>query len=242
MVQTQPHPPLNGKIMTNSEQKKIIDKIKIILNDQDQNSHIHKLLEIEKDYPNDVAIKQAISQTYLKMDENTKALEYINEADKLSPGNYAIKYNLGMMHKKFKKYDEAINFFKESVKLNSKFKEGFNILADIYYNKKDYQTSADYYLKSKHIDKTKNNLFALNRLAETLLRLYPIKQNKDLLIEAKKNYQIIDNLTPNNDIILQNIININNLLGLRMDSVLIDKSKNGIFVLDISTNAIKVEY
>ena len=108
--------------MTNSEQKKIIDKIKIILNDQDQNSHIHKLLEIEKDYPNDVAIKQAISQTYLKMDENTKALEYINEADKLSPGNYAIKYNLGMMHKKFKKYDEAINFFKESVKLNSIFK------------------------------------------------------------------------------------------------------------------------
>lgn len=228
--------------MNNLEQEKIMGEIKTILNDQDSTNHINKLLEIEKKYPNDVVLKQAISQTYLRLSKNTEALKYINDANKLSPDNYAIKYTLGMLYKKFKKYDEAISFFKESIKLNSKFKEGLNILADIYYNKKDYQTSANYYQRSTNLDKTKNNLFALNRLAEILLRLYSVNQNKDLLKESKNLYQIIDSLVPNNDSILQNIININNIIGLRKDSVLIDKSNNGIFVLDNSINEIKVEY
>lgn len=228
--------------MNNLEQKKIIKEIKTILNDQDSTKHINKLLEIEKKYPNDVALKQAISQTYSRLSKNTEALKYINDANKLSPDNYAIKYNLGMLYKKFKKYDEAISFFKESIKLNSKFKEGLNILADIYYNKKDYQTSANYYQRSADLDKTKNNLFALNRLAEILFKLYSVNQNKDLLKESKNLYQIIDSLVPNNDSILQNIIIINDIIGLRKDSVLIDKSNNGIFVLDNSVNEIKVEY
>ena len=48
---------------------------------------------------------------YLQRNENTKALKYINEADKLK--NHIIKFNLGMMHKKFNKFDEAtVNFAK----------------------------------------------------------------------------------------------------------------------------------
>ncbi len=227
--------------MKNSKSK-VIDKIKKILSNKDIETHIDQLLKLEKQFPNDEVIKQAISQAYLRRNENTKALEYINLANEISPKNYAIKYNLGMMYKKFKKFDEAISFFKESIVLNREFKEGFNILGDIFYNKKDYQVSVSYYKKSINLDKTKNNVFALNRLAEISQILYSQKKDQNLLKNSKEYYEIIHKLFPNNDSVLQNIIKINNKLGRRKESLLIEKKSNGVFVINKSINEIKIKY
>ena len=228
--------------MSDLENKNIIKKIKDILGEQDSASHVDKLQILENEHPQNITIKQALSMAYLQRNENTKALKYINEADKLSPKNHIIKFNLGMMHKKFNKFDEAIAFFKESISLNANFKEGLNILADIYYNKKEFQVSMDYYKKSLKLDDTKENIFAMQRFAEILLKLYLKEKDKRLLEESKFYYQKINTLIPNSEIILKKIILINNLLGLKNESILIDKSFNGIFVIDQNIDEIKIEY
>ena len=227
--------------MSDLENKNIIKKIKDILGEHHSASQVDKLQIIETDHPQNSTIKPALSMAYLQRNENTKALKYINEADKLSPKNHIIKFNLGMMHKKFNKFDEAIAFFKESISLNANFKEGLNILADIYYNKKEFQVSMDYYKKSLKLDDTKENIFAMQRFAEILLKLYLKEKDKRLLEESKFYYQKINTLIPNSEIILKKIILINNLLGLKNESILIDKSFNGIFVNDQNIDEIKIE-
>ena len=69
----------------------------------------------------------------------------------------------------------------QSISLNANFKEGLNILADIYYNKKEFQVSMDYYKKSLKLDDTKENIFAMQRFAEFLLKLYLKEKDKRLL-------------------------------------------------------------
>ena len=63
-----------------------------------------------------------------------------------------------------------------------------------------------------------------------------------MLEESKFYYQKINTLIPNSEIILKKIILINNLLGLKNESILIDKSFNGIFVIDQNIDEIKIEY
>ena len=71
--------------MSDLENKNIIKKIKDILGEQDSASHVDKLQILENEHPQNITIKQALSMAYLQRNENTKALKYINEADKLSP-------------------------------------------------------------------------------------------------------------------------------------------------------------
>ena len=57
---------------------------------------IEALKLLEKDFPNDIVIKQALSATYFTKKENTKAREYLEEALRLEPNNFSINYNLGL--------------------------------------------------------------------------------------------------------------------------------------------------
>jgi tetratricopeptide (TPR) repeat protein len=220
----------------------IITKILEIVNDEKIQDPTKELLSLEKKFSNDVAIKQAIGQSFLRQGDNKGALKYMKEALEIEPNNYAVHFNLGKLYQKFKKFDEAIIFYKKSVSLNIKFKQGFNILGDIYFNKKDFKTAIDYYKNSFDIDKSKDNVFAILRLGQCLLCEYSLKNEKSLLKDAKAYYEFANKLEPNNNIILKNIININNQLGLKRESILIEKSINGVYVIDKMKKNLTLEY
>ena len=229
--------------MNNETNKKdLIPKIMKIMNDKKIQDPIKKLLDLEKKFPSDIPLKQAIGQSYLQKGENTEALNYMKEALKIEPNNYSTHFNLGRVYQKFKKFDEAIKFYKKSVSINKKFKEGYNILGDIYFNKKDFKTAIDYYKNSFDIDKSKDNVFAILRLGQCLLSEYSLKNEKSLLKDAKAYYEFANKLEPNNNIILKNIININNQLGLKRESILIEKSINGVYVIDKMKKNLTLEY
>ena len=229
--------------MNNETNKKdLIPKIMKIMNDKKIQDPIKKLLDLEKKFPSDIPLKQAIGQSYLQKGENTEALNYMKEALKIEPNNYSTHFNLGRVYQKFKKFDEAIKFYKKSISINKKFKEGYNILGDIYFNKKDFNLSVSYYKSSFDLDKTKANLFAIARLGEGLLNLYLINNDKKLINEAKEHYEFIDLIAPNNLYIKKNLININHYLGLKNEAIILEKKMDGVFIIDKDLDKLLIEY
>ena len=61
----------------------------------------------------------------------------------------------------------------------------------------------DYYKKSLKLDDTKENIFAMQRFAEFLLKLYLKEKIKDCLKRSKFYYQKINTLIPNSETILK---------------------------------------
>lgn len=220
----------------------LVPEIIEIMNDKKIQDPIKKLLDLEKKFPSDVPLKQAIGQSYLRKGENTEALNYMKEALKIEPNNYSTHFNLGRVYQKFKKFDEAIKFYKKSVSINKKFKEGFNILGDIYFNKKDFNLSVSYYKSSFNLDKTKANLFAIARLGEGLLNLYQIHNDKKRINEAKEHYEFIDSIDPNNLYIKRTLININHYLGLKNEAIILEKKIDGVFIINKDLDKILIEY
>ena len=59
------------------------------------------------------------------------------------------------MLKKMKKYDEAIEFFEKSLDISKNFHALYNT-ATLYYEKQDYETSLEWFLKAREFAKPTN--------------------------------------------------------------------------------------
>ena len=222
--------------------KKLTEQMIKIVNDKKNTNVIEDLLCLEKDNPSNIAILQMISQQYLLREKNTEALHYINKAYEIDPDNYGVNYNLGRLYQKFKKTDKAIIFYKNSISLNSKFKEGFNSLGNLYFQKENYQLSIDCFKKSFDLDKTKENITTIAKLAEGLRNISLQNNNNEDLKESKFYYELINKMMPNNNMIISNIINISRILGLKNEATLFEKKTFGVFVFDVDKNKIALKY
>ena len=102
----------------------ISQKFPKIMENEDPNQSIKELLDLEKDHPLNIEIKQLLSMCYRKLGDNTNALKQLLEALELQPLNHGINFNLGQLHKSFKKHDEAIAYLKILLPLIQNLKRG----------------------------------------------------------------------------------------------------------------------
>jgi|TARA_B100001059_G_scaffold216406_1_gene234775 tetratricopeptide (TPR) repeat protein len=211
------------------ENLKITQELDKIFNDKDSKNQFKKLIDLEKKYPNDIAILQLISRNYLATGENTKALDYLLKAKSLNPDNFSIYYNLGTLYQSFKKDDDAIECFKKSIDLNKDFLNGYNMLGDIFFKKKKHKEAIIYFKNSIKIDYSIRNINAISLLALSILGNYFETKNlielKDALIYFKKAHE----LDPSNDIFSNQLIYFYHLVGMKNEAVYLSKKRTGFF-------------
>ncbi len=222
----------------NKNKKNILTLVKNIFQEVKGEEALEKLLELEKEYPSDIIIKQAISNSYLILGKHDDALQYSNLALEIDPDNYSVHYNLGTLYKKFKKNDEAIQFFKTSIELNKNFKEGFNSLGDIYFQMKSLSEAIKFYNKSYELDSEKSNEKTILNLAESYFLVSLKSTNIDELKKSKSFYEIFYKYNPDNQKVLGNLIFINSILGLKIDAIKLENQNDGIIIMKEDSKSI----
>lgn len=124
----------------------------------------------------------ALSGIYIEQGRYKKALELNNIAHSLSRKNSFIYYNRAMIFLNLKETgaeDKAIEFFKKSLLYKPKIPYAYYELANIYYNRKQYDKAKSYYQKSFKLDK--KNRKAQYNYAITLFYLDKQKDSVKIL-------------------------------------------------------------
>lgn len=205
-----------------------------IMNYDDPKESIKELLNLEKDYPLNIEIKQLISLCYRKLGDNTNALKQLLDALEMQPLNHTVNFNLGQLHKQFKKYDLAIKYYENSVKMNPEFEQGINTLGDIFFNKKDYPQAISYYKRSVDLNKGEGNIFAIFRLGLCFFEKAKISNNIEEKKNAVKYFETAYEIKPEETSIQKNLIGIYNIYGMKAKAVHLSKKVEGVFEINTS--------
>ena len=211
----------------------ISSQISKIMENKDVSESIRLLLDLEKERPLDVEVKQLLSMCYKKTNDNSKALQFLLNALEIQPLNHSISYNLGQLHQSFNKQEEAIAYYKNSVDFNSEFKLGMNTLADIFFKEKEFFKAITYYNKSVNLDSTKDNIFAIFRLALCFFETANINKKNEDRKSAIKYFKLAYKINPDEASIQANLIGIYNLYGMKNKAVYQLKKSYGVF--DVNT-------
>jgi tetratricopeptide (TPR) repeat protein len=154
---------------------------------QDWKSALNLYEDINKKYPNQFLVLNSIGVESMFLNENEKALDYLNRAVSVAPRNYKGFYNLGLLYLKNNQPEQAIKSFNQTLELYN-YSKAYVGRANTYYMLGDFPKAindANFVLKTEP-----NNIKAhfvlgncyndLNRL-EDALNEYNIclKYNKD---------------------------------------------------------------
>lgn len=220
----------------------ISSKFPKIMEKEDPNESLKELLALGEDHPLNVDIKQLKSICYRKIGDNSKALGELLESLELQPLNHTINFNLGQLHKTFKKYDDAIAYYKNSVTFNPEFLKGINTLGDIFFNKKDFHQAISYYTKSVALDKSKDNIFSIFRLALCFFEKSNISRNIEEKRNAIKYFEMAYKINPEELSIQKNLIGIYNLYGMKNKAIQLSRKADGVFDIDTVKKEVKINY
>ncbi len=99
-------------------------------------SAINLYEDIVKKYPNQFIALNSAGVEYMFLNNDNKALEYLNRAVSVAPNNYKGFYNRGLLHLKNNKPELAIKSFNQSLSLY-KYSKAFVGRASAYYMLKD---------------------------------------------------------------------------------------------------------
>jgi tetratricopeptide (TPR) repeat protein len=79
----------------------------------DWKSAINLYEDINKKYPNQFLVLNSIGVESMFLNENEKALDYLNRAVSVAPRNYKGFYNLGLLYLKNNQPEQAIKSFNQ---------------------------------------------------------------------------------------------------------------------------------
>ena len=227
--------------MTTKKQKKdILSKISEINKISDAEKKIEALKLLEKDFPNDIVIKQALSATYFTKKENTKAREYLEEALRLEPNNFSINYNLGLFYRSMRNEEIAIEYLQKAIKLNKNLVEGYNALGDIYSNNGNIEEAIKSYKKSIKLNKSKKDTKIISRLAVNLFNNGSKNKNKKNINESISYFELCHELEPMNSLFGYTLVNIYNALGMKSEALKLLEKFQGVFAIDTKENKIDI--
>ena len=105
---------MNKNNETEIKKKKIADVINL-LSENKRPEALEKILKLEKQYPEDLIIKQNVHLVYYKVGEVDKAINKIKEIIKINPDEFSNYHNLGIIYEKINKMKEAKYFFIKAV-------------------------------------------------------------------------------------------------------------------------------
>ena len=108
------------------------------------------LLEAEKIYPEDAFLQNTLGYTYMAKEQYDLAIKHYKKALQIRPNYSEAKNNLGVAYIYKKEWDNAIPYFEEITKdlLYGTPHRPLVNLGSVYYNKKNYALSEQYYLKA----------------------------------------------------------------------------------------------
>jgi len=108
------------------------------------------LLEAEKIYPEDAFLQNTLGYTYMAKEQYDLAIKHYKKALQIRPNYSEAKNNLGVAYIYKKEWDNAIPYFEEITKdlLYGTPHRPLVNLGSVYYNKKNYPLSEQYYLKA----------------------------------------------------------------------------------------------
>lgn len=105
--------------------------------------------DIDKKYPNQFIVLNSAGVESMFLNNDTKALEYLNKAVSVAPRNYKGFYNRGLLYLKNNKPDEAIKSFNQAIALYD-YSKAYVGRASAYYALQDFPKAindANYVLK-----------------------------------------------------------------------------------------------
>ena len=154
---------------------------------QDWKSALNLYEDINKKYPNQFLVLNSIGVESMFLNEDNKALEYLNKAVSVAPRNYKGFYNRGLLYLKNNQAEQAIKSINQTIELYN-YSKAYVGRANAYYMLGDFPKAindANYVLKTEP-DNTKahfvlGNCFNdMNRLEDALIEYNKcIKINKD---------------------------------------------------------------
>ena len=148
------------------------------------------LLEAEKIYPDDASLQNALGYAYMAKEQHHLAINHFKKAIQIRPEFSEAKNNLGVAYIHKKEWNKAIPYFEEITKdllYNTPHIPLVN-LGSVYYNKKNYALSEQYYLKSLRLRPNFDD--ALHGLGRTYLAMGKIP-------EALEKFEAAARISPN---------------------------------------------
>ena len=117
---------------------------------QDWKSALSLYEDINKKYPNQFLVLNSIGVESMFLNEDNKALEYLNKAVSVAPKNYKGFYNRGLLYLKNNEPEQAIKSFNQTLELYS-YSKAYVGRATAYYMLSDFPKAindANYVLKT----------------------------------------------------------------------------------------------
>ncbi len=153
----------------------------------DWKSALNLYEDINKKYPNQFLVLNSIGVESMFLNENEKALEYLNRAVSVAPRNYKGFYNRGLLYLKNNQPEQAIKSFNQTLELYN-YSKAYVGRANAYYKLGDFPKAihdANFVLKTEE-NNTKAHFVLgncyndLNRLEDALKEYNScLKNNKD---------------------------------------------------------------
>ena len=111
---------------------------------------LRTLLDAEKMYPEDAFLQNTLGYAYMAKEQYDLAIKHYKKAIQIRPNYSEAKNNLGVAYIYKKEWDKAIPYFEETTKdlLYGTPHRPLVNLGSVYYNKKNYTLSEQYYLKA----------------------------------------------------------------------------------------------
>lgn len=137
---------------------------------------LRTLLDAEKTYPEDAFLQNTLGYAYMVKEELDLAIKHYKKAIQIRPHYSEAKNNLGVAYIYKKEWDKAIPHFEEITKdlLYSTPHRPLVNLGSVYYNKKNYALSEQYYLKALKLRPNYDD--ALHGLGRTYLAMGKISE------------------------------------------------------------------
>lgn len=160
----------------------INQQIEILLNQQ-RYKEAGELLAIQLvENPNSSHIHYQLSLVAQGLNDNTLALEHVENAIGIDPEDAYYFYQRAILQWNLDKFDEAEESINTSIVLEPGFSEGFSLWALIKIERKEYEEALELANECLRLDSSSKN--GLNARSQALLKLNRIEESVDTISEA----------------------------------------------------------
>ena len=127
--------------------EEIIKKAMSLLSSKDKLDEAElMLLNLEKEFPEDLIIKQNLSVILHQNGKSDEGIEKLKQAVKIDPEEFSNYHNIGLIYQKKKQFREAKAFFHKAVEVDrEKAHICLTLLGQIYFNEGDMVNSLKAY-------------------------------------------------------------------------------------------------
>ena len=127
--------------------EEIIKKAMSLLSSKDKLDEAElMLLDLEKEFPKDLIIKQNLSVIFHQNGKSDEGIEKLKQAVKIDPEEFSNYHNIGLIYQKKKQFKEAKAFFHKAVEVDwEKAHICLTLLGQIYFKEGDMVNSLKAY-------------------------------------------------------------------------------------------------